>query len=233
MLRKGGIGIRRRLAIYREGYVLRLLAALRDSYGHTVQWLGQDRFDSLALNYITTHVSVNRSINEYGEGFADWIAATAIEHPACAELACMDWALRRAFDGPDSAVVSSDQLAEVKSEDWSRAGFMLVPTWRLLEQRFNTLALWLALDRNEAPPETVSLASPQKVLVWRRGHNPHFRSVDAQEAAALVDLDDGVRFSDLCAALAQQTTDAQAIAKLGRWLHQWVSEDLLAKVTLD
>lgn len=230
-LREGGIGIDRRLAIYHRGYRLRLLAALRDSFGHSARWLGEERFDALALAYIEAHASASSSLNDYGEDLPDWIARTRPDLPAADELARMDWTLRRAFDGPDSPVLAREDLAALAPAQWATAGFTLVPTARLLVQRFNTLALWLALDQDAPAPDPTPREPPQAVLVWRRGHRPHFRSLGDDEARALRQLAAGAGFATLCGSLAAHGGDAQAVATAGGWLQQWVDEGLLATLT--
>lgn len=227
----GGIGPERRLAIYHRGYRLRLLAALKDSFGHCARWLGDEPFDALALAYIEDHASTSSSLNDYGAGLPDWIARARPGLPACAELARLDWALRRAFDGPDSAVLTRETLAALPPQAWGSAGFALVPTWCLLAQRFNTLALWLALDHEAPPPAATPLPQPQAVVVWRRDHRPHFRSLGRDEAQALQQLASGARFAELCGTLAAQVGEGQAVATAGGWLQQWVDEGLLAAVT--
>ena len=228
-LRPGGIGIERRLAIYRQGYRLRLLAALKDSFGHTLRWLGDEHFDPLALAYIDAHASTSRSLNDYGAGWPAALETSCAEQPAVAELARLDWALRRAFDGADSPVLQRTQLAALPPEAWGHIGFTLVPTFTWLQHHFNTLAIWSALDQDDTQPMAAPLAQPSEVIVWRKGHQPHFRSVGALEAQALRQLEAGDGFAALCARLAEQGQDAAPMA--GAWLQQWVDDELLAGMT--
>ena len=232
-LQRGGIGIARRLAIYRDGYRLRLLAALKDSYGHLARWLGDDEFDALALAWIDAHPSQGHSLNDYGAGWPHWLQEACPEAPVRSELAQMDWALRRAFDGRDSPVLQREDLAALPLDAWAEVGFAPVPTWTLLEQRHNTLALWLALDGEQAPPAVQALAAPQTVMVWRKQLQPHFRSIAADERDALQMLHDGSRFADLCGQMAAQDPErAQEVAETaGRWLQRWLDEELLAGLT--
>lgn len=233
-LHAGGIGVARRLAIYREGYRLRLLAALKDSHGHLARWLGDEAFDPLALAWIDAHPSRCRSLNDYGAGLAGWLQQQRhAEAPVQAELARMDWALRRAFDGADSPVLTREYLAALPPEAWADAGFVPVPTWTLLEQRYNTLALWLAIDEERTPPPVQALPAPQTVIVWRKQLQPHFRSIAADECEALRMLHGGASFAAVCEHMAGPDTErAQEVAQTaGRWLQRWLEEELLGAMT--
>jgi len=228
-LQGGGIGIARRLAIYRNGYRLRLLDALKDSHGHLARWLGDAVLEPLALAWIDAHPSQCRNLNDYGAGFSQWLQQACPEAPVRAELAQMDWALRRAFDGRDSPVLTRDELAALPPEAWADVGFTPVPTWTLLVQRHNTLALWLALDEEDTPPPVQALAAAQTVMVWRKGLQPHFRSSGRDECEALQLLHGGASFAEVCGRLATQDPEqAQHAAQTaGRWLQRWLDEELL------
>ena len=227
----GGIGIERRLAVYRTGYRLRLLATMNDSFGHCASWLGSERFDAFALAYIDAHPSDSRSLNDFGAGWPEWLAQACRDEPEVGELARLDWTLRRAFDGPDCAVIGPSDMAELTPVDWAVVGFSLVPTATLLTQRCNTIALWSALDRDEQPPPCERFEQPHAVLAWRKGHQPHFRSLDAAEQRALLGLREDGSFAALCEALQEDIGETDAIRTAGRWLRQWMDDGLLGGIT--
>ena len=145
-----------------------------------------------------------------------------------AELARLDRTLRHAFDGPDAPVLTLADLAAVASERWATLGFGLHPTFARLRLHHNTLALWQALDQDEDPPPALPLAEPGELLVWRRGHQPHFRSLPALEAAALEALHAGLSFADTGARLAARFGEPDMAAQLGGLLRRWVDEELLS-----
>lgn len=225
-----GIAVERRLAIYHHAYRARLVAALRDTFGHTATYLGDEWFDADALAFVETHPSTQPDLNGYGGGFAAWLAERHPRDGDIAELAALDWALRRAFDGEDSPVLALADLAAVAPEAWERIGLSLVPTCARLVLEHNTLALWHALDQDLAPPRAEVLAEPCELLIWRRGHQPHFRSLGQTEAAALTALHDGASFAKVCALLAQRRPEHDAAAEAGTLLRRWIDDELIAAV---
>lgn len=216
-----------RFGIYREAYRARLADALADTYGHTARYLGAEGFRELALQYVEAHVPRASSIRWYGESFARWLRGAHPRDPDVAELASLDWELRAAFDSADAVPLEAGALAHLQPADWECAGFHLHPSLRLLEIRLNTVALWQALDREEAPPAAAPLAQGTVLAVWRKGLQPHFRTLDEGEADALRALQDGDTFARVCARLAAGREAPEAAALAGRWLRRWVDEEML------
>ncbi|KQW42461.1 MULTISPECIES: DNA-binding domain-containing protein [unclassified Roseateles] len=229
-IRASGIGTARRLHIYHHAYRMRLVDTLRDSFGHTLLYLGDEHFNAAALAHVEGHASTHASLRWYGHDFPDTLAARFVEAPQVAELAQLDWALRRAFDGPDAPVLTLADLAALAPERWADVGFSLHPTYARLQLRQNTLAIWQALDQDREPPEAEPLDEPGELLIWRRGHQPHFRSLQPLESAALAGLHAGLGFAAVCAAMSEQFPSEDAAAAVGGLLRRWVDEELLSAV---
>ena len=78
----------------------------------------------------------------------------------------------------------------------------LLPGCTRLTLRYDTLALWHALDADQPPPPAYRLAEDMPVLIWRRDLQPHFRSLSVAEALAIDRTLAADTFADTCAALA-------------------------------
>jgi hypothetical protein len=224
-----------RLGVYHHAYRARLLETMRDTFGHTYRYLGDEWFDHLALRFIEATPSASLSLRWYGEAWPVWLAAALGSnsamgsHQEVAELASLDWALRQAFDAADAPVLTLRDLAAMAPEDWATVVLRPQPSMAMLSLGHNTLSLWHALDQDEAVPPAASLAVPMAVLVWRRDEQPHFRSVSAPEALALRALLGGQPFGALCEALAQDFEALDAAAVAGGFLRQWVDDGVLAR----
>lgn len=227
----GRIDAERRLNIYHHAYRARLVEALRDTYSHTAAWLGEDWFDADALVYVEAHPSGHPNLNAYGEGFASWLSQRWPQDGEIGELAQLDWALRRAFDGPNAPVLQLANLAALTPEDWGQVGFVLHPTARRLRFMHNTLSLWHAMDQDQEPPPATRLDSPCEVLTWRHGHDPHFRSLGLLEQSALMLLTEGASFAGMCEQLAQDFAAANVAVEAGSLLRRWVEDGLLSSLS--
>lgn len=223
-----GIGPARRLRIYHHAYRMRLVDTLRDSFGHTLCYLGDEWFDEAALAHVEAHPSSHPNLRWYGADFAVSLRQRHPDDPDIAELATLDWALRGAFDGPDAPALALAELGTVAPEAWARLVLRLHPTTARLRLQHNTLAIWHAIDQDGVPPAAQPLAEPTELLVWRRGLSPHFRSLGALEARALDLVLEGVGFSAVCERLAADFPEAELAVEAGALLRRWVEDGLLS-----
>lgn len=230
-----GLSAERRLGIYRHAYRVRLTDVLRDSYGHTLLYLGDDWFDHLAAAFIGQHPSAHANLRWYGQAWPDWLAQELVAgtqagaHPEVAELARLDWALRQAFDAADAPPLTLADLAAMPAPAWATVVLKPQPSVALLAMRHNTLGLWQALDQGMPVPAPVLLDEPVAVLVWRRGEQPHFRGVAPMEAQALGGLLQGLAFAEICASLADRFPHEDAAAVMGQLLRRWVDDTVLTR----
>jgi hypothetical protein len=232
----GAISAERRLGIYHHAYRARLLETMRDTFGHTLRYLGDEWFDHLARAFIECTPSASSNLRWYGRSWPQWLALQLNEaspmgsHPEVPELAELDWALRRAFDAADAPVMSLPHLAAMTPEDWATAVLPAQPSLQMLTLRCNTLSLWHALDDDTEVPQPETLSEPMSVLVWRHDERPHFRSMAAMEAYAVGLLTQGQSFADICAAMAEHFTDDDTTPVAGVLLRQWVEEGVLGSI---
>lgn len=225
----GGLAKAGRAGIYFNAYRIRLLDTLKDSFDKTWSWLGDERFESAALRYIADHPPSRFSLRPFGHAFADWLQAAWPDDPEVAELARLDWAMRQAFDAADAEPLTARTLAAFTDEDWARVVFRLHPSAQLLHMTRNTMDMWHAMDRSETPPGISVLAEPGWLIVWRKGFQPHFRSIDPLERRLLESIRQGLAFSAACEHLAQQVDEPTEVQTLiGRCLARWLDDELLA-----
>lgn len=225
-----GLDAPRRLGIYRFAYRARLADALRGAYGHTATYLGTEAFASLAGAYIDGQPSRHGNLRWYGASFAPWLRLRHPAAPEVAELAALDWALRRAFDGPDSGALSLADLGAISPDAWQAKRLELQPTVERIRLAHNTVALWHALDTDQPPPAAVRLPEESGLLVWRRGLQPSFRSLGRLEGAALDLIAAGSAFGAACEALAASFPGVDIAREAGTLLRRWVDEELLASL---
>jgi len=229
-----GSAARRRLGldIYANAYRRRLVEALADAHAKTRAWMGEERFDDVALAYVEAHVPTTRNLRWYGADFADALPLGCPNDAALVELAQLDWALRSAFDGADSHVLTAADLGGIAADDWATLHLRPVPTARLLTCRYNAVAVWQALDDERAPPPAEQLPEPVVWLVWRKQWQPHFRSLRLAEAVLLQTQWAGASFAEGCVA-AQAQVDGLDAEQIGACLRKWLDDGLIAAVQCD
>jgi hypothetical protein len=227
----GRLGVDHRLHIYHNAYRVRLLENLRDAYEKTWAYLGDASFETSAMTFIEDNPPRHRNLRWHGAAFSQWLANHFPQDPDIAELALIDWQLRQAFDGPDATPVQPEELAGLSAEDWAGVGFRFTPTLFVTSLRFNSVSIWHALDQDQVPPVAESLLVPTWLLIWRKGWQPHFRTLQAAEHAALMQLQDGKSFAQVCAALGEQFSDQEAASVAAGSLRSWLQDELIVELT--
>jgi len=220
-----GLSARDRLDIYYNAYRLRLIDVLLDTFEHTAIYLGDDWFNQLAADYVQSHPSTYKNIGLYGKNFPGFLAEQLAEDKEVSELALMDWKLRRAFDGADSAVMTLDDLQHLANEE----GFRLqpVPTMTTCTQEYNSLEIWNAINQDQTPPVVERLPQPIELLIWRKGHSPHFRSLSIIESAAITYLSSADSLDAIGATLEKDFPDVDVATEFGLMLHRWLDDEII------
>lgn len=220
------------LAIYHNAYRARLLEVLRSDFPTIWHWLGDEEFDLLASAYLRQHPSTHYSLRWLGKGFEGFIREHLVlaQSAPLAELAALEWAFTLAFDAPPGAPSSIETMATLAPEEWPELRFKPTPSLQWFECRFNSLAQWRAVKEQSAFPASVSLATPQICLIWRKGLVSHYRSLPSAEGEALNGvLNENWSFSELCAQSAVTYGEGAPLQAV-TWLKQWLQDGLLERL---
>lgn len=226
------------IAIYQHAYPARLTSALRDNHEVLARALGDEAFDRLARAFIDAHPSRQPSIRWFGAGLADFMTQheELVPHPAMADIARMDWAVRGAFDAADATPITRDALLALPADAWPELRFDAHPSVRIVPLHWRIERAWRDLRRSidDELPEPV-LDAPESgahhLLVWRLALQPQWRSMEADEAALLGSALRGMPFAGLCEMATTQGHDEQSAAVVVvTALQQWLAEGLIGAV---
>lgn len=219
----------RRMRVYHHAYRARMGQVLREVFDKTWSFLGDDTFGLVVETYVAQHPSTSPSLDDFGACFPDHVAALWPADADVAELAWLDWTMRRVFDGEDAEALDIRVLATLPGDAWDTIGFRFHPTLTIRVVATNVGALWASLDEG-SPLMPAPLQAPTAVRVWRKGLQPHFRTIDALEANALADMVRGRRFSDVCEALAHEQIEAP-VERAAALLAAWMQDGLIVGLT--
>lgn len=210
------------MAIYRNAYRGRLLAALEEGFERTRRWVGDEAFTAAACHYVLTHPPRGWTLDTYGAGFPELLADLFARDPEVVELAWLEWHLQQAFAAPDGPCLDPATLAAAGYGDaaWTQMRFTMAAGVALREVATDCAALWEALAADRAAPEAPPARQDAGLVVWRQGLTPRYRVMDRAERAALAALAAGASFGQIAA-------DADP-ALLGAWLARWLGDGLFA-----
>lgn len=221
-----------RLSIYRNAYETRLIEALDDTYPVLHALLGDEMFASLGEAFIDRHPSVHRSIRWYGAELAQFLAENAPyqEQPVLSEVALLEWTLSEVFDAEDGPVIERSALAQIPADDWGDLQFEFHASLRRLNLLWNTVEVWQAISRDEAPPEPECGKTAVTWMIWRRDLKNYFRSLQSAEAGALDAALAGLSFADICQTLTEWLPDDAIPLAAANYLALWADSGIIASL---
>lgn len=221
-----------RLAVYQQGYGIRLREALAAEFPGLALLAGR-RFFALLDHYVAAQPSTHFNIRWHGEGLASFLAHIApwCERAELAEMAQLDWAVSTAFDAADHASVSASDLAGIAPQAWAGLRLHPMPHARLLRCTCNIDAFRRAADRSTPRPPLRRWRQPRHLLVWRPMLDVHYRQVTAAELPALLGALAGEPFAQLCERLAERH-GSTALPRTVALLRQWLDDGLVGRLSL-
>ena len=227
------VPIATRLAIYGGGYGARLTEALQTNFPRLATLLGESDFETLAAQYIRSHDSTFASIRYYGAELAQFLEQEPVyaAAPILAEFARWEWGIAAIFDAADAAAVEVGVMATVPPERWAHIRLEFHPALQQMELMWNVPPIWKALSNEQEPPVATLSQEPERWLLWRNDLEVYFRSLTGTEAAALDAARSGASFGELCAALCDQVSEAQAPAQAAGFLREWLQSGLITSVS--
>lgn len=226
------LAVAQRLGIYHNAYRVRLIEALDDTYPVLHAVLGDEVFSALGDEFVAAHPSVHRSIRWYGRELAEFLRRSAPydEQPLLAELGLLEWTLAEVFDSADAEPVQRTALSAIDPSAWSGLRFKFHPSLRRLQLHWNTVAVWQAMSRDEAPPDPSRAEHPSSWLLWRQNLQNYFRSMTADEAAALDWGRGGASFAEICEALAEWLPDEEIPLRAASLLGAWADSGIIVDI---
>ena len=219
-----------RLAIYGEGYELRLQEALQEDYAGLYAWLGEERFNQVTADYIRTCPSQVYSLSEYGAGLEQFL----LTHPdyqadeAMVEMVRFEWTLSKAQLAPDGIPMTSKRLAEVPLEQWESMCFSFHPSLNLIRLKTNIPQIWLAATAGKSVPDLEINMEAVLWAVWRRHVEIYFSVYDTVEAQVMQALVDGNSLEQACEKL--RLDEAQGSQFIAELLQRLLFEEQLVAV---
>ncbi len=221
------------LAVYRDAYALRLIEALTIDYPGVRAMAGPAAFDFMARAYIAAHPSTHPSVRWFGRHLANFLAATPpfSATPAAAEMARFEWALGEAYDAADCQPLTFEQLAAAPPEAWATMRLTFIPALRRLTLLHQAPQAYQ--QRDSVTPGELDVPPADGAidwLIWRPAADAdaQYRSMTADEAAAIDAARAGATFPEICEVLAGHADSAEAAAeRAAGLLRAWLEASLI------
>jgi hypothetical protein len=222
----------KRLGVYSNAYVARLIEALESSYPALAKLLGPEDFSELCETYVRAQPSRFFSIRHYGATLAEFLKSYPDYESVAvlAELARWEWLMADVFDAADQLPIRAHALQTVQPDHWADLRFDWHPTVRRIDLSWNAPQLWRALTRDQDRPEMVVSEPAIAWLAWRQDLSSQYRSLPAIEATAFDAAHAGKSFGDLCELLCEHHDEDEAPTHAAAFLSQWLNAGLITSL---
>lgn len=227
LIDKNKDSLQERLAVYGEGYWLRLWDALRTNYPNLYRYLGDDLFDSMTTRYMAAFPPIDTVIRYYGDHFVDFLRNEYPDRPCIAELAIIEWEMGLALDSSDSSLLALTDLATLAPEAWETLTFKLHASVRLIELSTNAFDILNALQlQGGSMPQERTLDVPQFLLISRQKVKPILQTLTTEQRWLYEAVAAGTSFGELCAGLCEWFSEEDASTYAANTLFAWVNQGL-------
>jgi hypothetical protein len=222
-----------RLAVYGHAYFARLIDCLREEYPVLKAALGEEVFDSFAVEYLLRFPSRSYTLFELGKHFPQFLRDTRPPgvgpEPAwpdfLIDLATLERTFNEVFDGPgtegrptlDRAAVAAappDRLPEVR--------LVPAPCLRVLSLKYPVQAYHTAVRQNEGPP--FPEPADTFLAVTRQGYVVRHFVLSKPAHALLAALFRGQTLGDAIHIAVNGERPDEFVGHLGEWFRDWAAQ---------
>ncbi len=219
-----------RWAIYRDGYVARIVEALENDFRGLRRVLGRGAFCAMTGRYLRSYPPFSFDIGQAGARLPEFLRDDHVSRalPFLADLARLERTQLESFVARDATALAWSDLARLGPDAAADLPLRLCPGTALLRSAWPVLDIWSCRD---LPDEEVSLqveGRPTTVMVYRRGLEVRTRAVAVDEARIVEAASNGSSLAALAAA-GVCGNGATGMQKLLELLHRLVDEGLFLK----
>ncbi|MDB5888274.1 MAG: hypothetical protein JWM03_1146 [Rhodocyclales bacterium] len=159
------------LAVYRGNSVANADKALRLAYPVVERIVGEEFFGGLCRAFWQECPSRSGDLNEYGEGFGDFLAnfPHVAELPYLADVARVEWLVGRAAHAADHVAATLAQLANMPSESIGALRFGLQPGLTLFVSTWPVATIWQQHQATYTDEINIDLNNAECLAVHRLG----------------------------------------------------------------
>jgi len=226
------------MEVYRNAYRTRLIDTLADMFERTARWVGEEPFKAAAAHHAITHPPTSWTLDHAGEGFDMTLSELFAGDPEVAELAWLEGTMTRVFVAENAEPLDGEGFAQATAgfaeQDWAEMRLSLLPGLTQRAIVHDLPGIWRAMGLSggaEAEaPENYTLETTQHCVVWREREEPVFQLVDADQGAALLAIQSGANYAEMCGVLAERVGEEAAAECAGAMLAGWLRNGWVSRV---
>lgn len=218
-----------RIDIYRKGYVLRLLEILEKDFPLLREYIGENIFEKISVEYIKTYPSTHFNVCTFSRHFSQFLTDSNCE-AHWSEMAAFEWILSCVLDAEDAPHIGIDQLGSIAGESWPFIQFDFHPSAEQRQFRYNSPLIVYALLQKEEVPELIDFEEPRDWIIWRFNMQSYFESVTREQMWMIKAIREGKTFSEICEGLCQWLSEEEVAMYAAGSLRNWIEKGLFSAV---
>lgn len=209
-----------RLALYRGNQFAMWERALAAAYPVMQMLVGDEFFGGLSRAFGTAVPSGSADLNEFGAGFADFLAGFphVAHYPYFPDIARLEWVLHRAHYANSALPVSSTAVIELPPERMAIARLRFHPACILFESEWSVVQVWRAHQEDDDVGFPERLDEASHALILRPRWKASVLPLSPASHAALAHLAEGGDLGSALRTAVEIDKDFDAHGQLRQWL---------------
>ncbi len=210
------------MAIYTQGYRLRLSEVIGNEYPATRHLLGDDAFSALAAAFIEATPPSHYSLDTYPQGFAAYLQPHAMDGCA-ADIAALEAAIAHVFHAPESAALDAHALQGLTPDAFAARRLAPRAASALLAFAYPVEDYLTRLRNGETPARPEALKS--YIFVVRHPREVKRHALGEAQYRVLLALSQGACVGDALEQVAQAHPALleDIASNVQHWFTQWTS----------
>jgi Putative DNA-binding domain len=219
------------LAIYSDGYRIRLLGVLRDVYEASVAQMGSTEFEALARGYINTVPPTSYSIDHYPVGLAEFtLKQPYINQSISLDLINLESLIHQVYWADDVPLLTGRIFSNLGEKVLANAVLSMRPTAKILALRYPA-SDWLSEHREG---KLIEMPAPHEnyLLVVRHDKKVERIALTAAAYYLLKEINGGQPIGTAIEAVCtrNEVYVEEVIRSVQPWFAQWVSRGVFAAI---
>lgn len=218
-VRAGKTTREKRVFVYTNAYIARLIEVASDLYPLLFKYLGEENFNNLWIAYLNEHPPSGHSLRSIGDNLGDFIQEVFPERNELRDLARLETAQIKVFDIQSFASLRTKDLLEIPPANWNELVLQANTNWNLIKTQFDLLNLDSRIN-NEATDHGDKSSSRQNCietgyLVYRPENEVLTERLERPLLVFLEGMLEYSTFAAICDSLMDETDtmeDAAALA---------------------
>ncbi|MCC4832292.1 DNA-binding domain-containing protein [Shewanella sp. 10N.7] len=229
-----GISADHRLQIYANAYRIRLKETMEMDHQILGQYLGDELFDKLAIEYLDAHPSSATSLRQFCDNLPAFLRTDDFfcQYPILADIAQFERLLLAAFDGAESTRADFTALQTLAPELWPDCSLRFHPSLQMFSCTSNAVESWQAL-KAETAPDAPYYQQQRYWALWRNSERlTQFESLNQSQYALLTGFIEGNDFAHQCEAMLNWYDEQAAPMMVLQTLQSWFSKGIIRELVI-